>query len=178
MTPLTLRSAVEAVASEIKTLTQAAPRGVVLGRVVAEQLRAGGQLGTRRVVRDFEHILQQLIAGGRGVVPAVAEAALITLRHEHGQFSATISASSDGAITPRQCRDARGLLGVTQAELAKRLDATQNAISLFERTGRLERARDARIDRSVALRNWFEQAGVDFADGGVKLRKPGRDCDN
>ena len=81
--------------------------------------------------------------------------------------------SSEGPITPRQCREARRLLGVTQRQLGKLTDLTPIWISSFERHGRLpKRKADLSLGR---IRAALEEAGAEFVDGnrpGVRLQVP------
>ena len=51
---------------------------------------------------------------------------------------------------------------------------SQVVISKFELTGHMAQPRQSGRDRLVELREWFEQAGVEFTsdeEGGVRLRK-------
>jgi hypothetical protein len=81
--------------------------------------------------------------------------------------------SSEGPITPRQCREARRLLGVTQRQLGKVTGLTPLWISSFERHGRLpKRKADLWLRR---IRAALEEAGAEFVDGnrpGVRLQVP------
>ena len=74
-------------------------------------------------------------------------------------------------MTPAQCRAARGLLNVTQPELAKEAGLGLSTIVDFEKARRSVSA--GSID---AIRKALERAGVDFLDEngggpGVRLRK-------
>lgn len=75
-------------------------------------------------------------------------------------------------ITARQCRAARGLLGISQRELAEAASVSLSAILDFE-TG----TRNPRPATLAALRRAFEDAGVVFipingGGQGVRLRDP------
>ena len=79
-------------------------------------------------------------------------------------------------MTPLQCTNARRLLGISQAALAKKLKMPQVVISEFELTGHMAQPRQSGRDRLVELRAWFEQAGIEFGSdnegaGGVRLQK-------
>lgn len=76
------------------------------------------------------------------------------------------------AITPEQCRAARGLLGWTQAELAQRVSISAVSIRAFEKGGEM------RDSNRKLLQLTFEAAGVQLipANGGgagVRLISPG-----
>jgi transcriptional regulator with XRE-family HTH domain len=73
------------------------------------------------------------------------------------------------AITPAQCRAARGLVDMDQAALADRAMVTRNVIIDFEK-GRRAPMRN----NLVAIQRVLEEAGVEFTNGdapGVRLRK-------
>jgi transcriptional regulator with XRE-family HTH domain len=78
-------------------------------------------------------------------------------------------------ITARQCRAARGLLGISQRDLAEAASVSLSAILDFE-TG----TRKPRPATLAALRRAFEDAGVVFipingGGQGVRLRDPDHD---
>lgn len=80
-------------------------------------------------------------------------------------------------MTGRQCLKARGLLGLTQAILARKLACSPPVISKFERTGHMAQPMFSRQDRLAELKAVFEKAGVEFtgdAPAGVRLRKVAR----
>ncbi len=65
------------------------------------------------------------------------------------------------------------MLGMTQVEVAWQVGLVQAVISLFERTGHMLRPAYIRRDCAADLKNWFEQAGVEFVERDeprVKLR--------
>jgi transcriptional regulator with XRE-family HTH domain len=75
---------------------------------------------------------------------------------------------SDPAITPAQCRAARGFLGWNQNELAEKAGISIVTVNQFE-TG-ISEPRRATLD---VVRRAFERAGVVFIDengGGAGLR--------
>lgn len=76
-------------------------------------------------------------------------------------------------MTPKQCRRARKLLGLTQGALARALNIQDYDIGRYERVGRVPMVRNG-TDPIGAIRAALEEAGVVFTDGeepGVKLRK-------
>jgi transcriptional regulator with XRE-family HTH domain len=76
------------------------------------------------------------------------------------------------AISPAQCRAARGLLDLTQPQLAAAACLGLSTVVDFERSRRAVSA--AAI---AALRATLDAAGVEFTNGdqpGVKLRKKAR----
>lgn len=76
-------------------------------------------------------------------------------------------------ITGAQVRAARGLLGLSQEELAERSAISQSTIKRFE-SGRSDQMRDGSIQR---IQRTLETAGIDFLDHvggqGVLLRRNG-----
>ena len=81
-------------------------------------------------------------------------------------------------ITPEQCRAARALIDITQRELAHLAKIGESTVRDFE-AGR----RDPLPENLMAMRDYLEQAGVEFvADGetsskggvGVRLSRPRR----
>ena len=69
------------------------------------------------------------------------------------------------AITPAQCKAARKLVGWSVLELAHRAGTEPMALSRFEaRRGMLS------LDKLAAIRNAFEDAGVEFPNGAPRLR--------
>jgi DNA-binding XRE family transcriptional regulator len=172
MTPSTLRRAVEEVAGELPTVYEARCRGIVLGRVVAQQLRAKGLLADRRAGREFEQVLQQMAASGDELLSVIATNALGRIRFEQNQVRR--QTGSGTAIAPAQCRQARELLGWTQDYLGEKLGVAGTVIGLFERGHQLPHTMKERQDRAEFLRTILETAGVEFTNGdepGVKLRK-------
>jgi transcriptional regulator with XRE-family HTH domain len=72
------------------------------------------------------------------------------------------------AITPAQCRAARGLVDMDQAALADRAMVTRNVIIDFEKGRRVPMRNNL-----VAIQRVLEEAGVEFTNGdapGVRLR--------
>ena len=75
------------------------------------------------------------------------------------------------SITAAQSRAARGLLGMTQVQLAIESGVSLSTITHFERG-----QRQPTQDNLAALRRAFEAAGIDFLDengggAGVRLKK-------
>lgn len=74
-------------------------------------------------------------------------------------------------MTPAQCRAARGLISVTQTELAKAAGLGQSTVIDFEKERRVV------SDQAIAaIRAALEAAGVEFIDAngggaGVRLKK-------
>lgn len=69
-------------------------------------------------------------------------------------------------ITPRQCRAARGLLGYTQADLAKKAGMSKTGLNNFE-SGKSS----MKSTTQKALKKALEDSGIDFTKGeGVRLR--------
>ena len=69
------------------------------------------------------------------------------------------------AITPAQCKAARKLVGWSVLELAHRAGTEPMTLSRFEaRRGMLS------LDKLAAIRNAFEEAGVEFPNGAPRLR--------
>jgi transcriptional regulator with XRE-family HTH domain len=78
----------------------------------------------------------------------------------------------DFAITPAQCRGARGLLGMTQPKLASAARLGLSTIVDFERS-----RRPVSAEATQAICTALELAGVEFIDEngggpGVRLKKP------
>jgi transcriptional regulator with XRE-family HTH domain len=75
-------------------------------------------------------------------------------------------------MTPGQCRAARALLGITQAELADAAEAGTKTVADFERGAK----RELHVITLRALHNALEEAGIEFLDTegrpGVRLKKP------
>ncbi len=74
-------------------------------------------------------------------------------------------------VTPEQCRAARGLLGWSQLELAKR--ARVGVVTIHQLEAASNQPRLATLD---VIRRAFESAGVEFIDEngggpGVRLKK-------
>jgi transcriptional regulator with XRE-family HTH domain len=73
------------------------------------------------------------------------------------------------SISPSQCRAARALIEMNQAELARRAVVSTDTIADFENGSRIRAA-----NALAAIRAALEFGGVIFIDGdepGVKLRK-------
>lgn len=68
-------------------------------------------------------------------------------------------------ITPEQCRGARGMLELSQSDLADIVGLSRRAILEFERGARVPHPRN-RDQIKVAL----EACGVEFLPNGVRLR--------
>ena len=74
-------------------------------------------------------------------------------------------------ISPEQCRAARGLLNMSQADLAKAAGVAQSTVADFERGARMPIPNNL-----TAIRSTLEAAGIDFIDPngggqGVRMRK-------
>jgi transcriptional regulator with XRE-family HTH domain len=74
-------------------------------------------------------------------------------------------------MTPSQCRAARGLLEITQSELAAAADLGLSTIVDFEK-----RRRVVSVEAVDAIRAALERAGIEFIDQngggpGVRLRR-------
>lgn len=83
-----------------------------------------------------------------------------------------VKSRNNPPITARQCRAARGLLGISQRDLAEAASVSLSAILDFE-TG----TRNPRPATLAALRRAFEDAGVAFipingGGQGVRMREP------
>jgi DNA-binding XRE family transcriptional regulator len=73
------------------------------------------------------------------------------------------------AITPAQCRAARGLIAMHQATLAEAANVTRNVIIDFEKGRRMPGRNNL-----AAIQRVLEEAGVEFTNGnapGVRLKK-------
>ncbi len=71
------------------------------------------------------------------------------------------------SITPAQCRAARGLLSITQQELARASGVSLRSINNFERG-----ERGLMNANMLAICQTLEDAGVEFLDGdGVRIRQ-------
>ena len=76
-------------------------------------------------------------------------------------------------ITSDQCRAARGLVKLSQGELASAANVSRATLADFERG-----VRTPHPNNLAAIRRALEAAGVEFIDGndggaGVRLRDPG-----
>jgi transcriptional regulator with XRE-family HTH domain len=69
-------------------------------------------------------------------------------------------------ITAAQCRMARGALGWSIQDLAGKANIGRMTVSRFE----LEQGTPTRATLAL-IRQTFEQAGVEFIPGGVRLRE-------
>lgn len=73
------------------------------------------------------------------------------------------------AISPAQCRAARGLIAMDQAILATAADVSRNVIIDFEKSRRVPTRNNL-----AAIQRVLEKAGVEFTNGdapGVRLKK-------
>jgi transcriptional regulator with XRE-family HTH domain len=73
------------------------------------------------------------------------------------------------AISPAQCRAARGLIAIDQADLAEAANVSRNVIIDFEKGRRMPTRNNL-----AAIQRVLEKAGVEFTNGdapGVRLRK-------
>ena len=75
-------------------------------------------------------------------------------------------------MTPAQCRAARGLLEITQSQLAHAADLGLSTVVDFEKERRL-----VSLGAVEAIRAALERAGIEFIDEngggeGLRLRKP------
>ena len=73
------------------------------------------------------------------------------------------------AISPAQCRAARGLIAMDQATLAEAANVSRNVIIDFEKGRRVPGRNNL-----AAIQRVLEKAGVEFTNGdapGVRLRK-------
>jgi transcriptional regulator with XRE-family HTH domain len=73
------------------------------------------------------------------------------------------------AISPAQCRAARGLIAMDQADLAEAASVSRNVIIDFEKGRRVPTRNNL-----AAIQRVLEKAGVEFTNGdapGVRLRK-------
>ena len=73
------------------------------------------------------------------------------------------------AISPAQCRAARGLIAMDQADLAGAANVSRNVIIDFEKGRRVPTRNNL-----TAIQRVLEKAGVEFTNGdapGVRLRK-------
>jgi transcriptional regulator with XRE-family HTH domain len=82
-----------------------------------------------------------------------------------------LSTKNVDKMTPSQCRAARGLLEITQSELATAADLGLSTIVDFEK-----RRRVVSVEAVDSIRAALERAGIEFIDQngggpGVRLRK-------
>jgi transcriptional regulator with XRE-family HTH domain len=73
------------------------------------------------------------------------------------------------AISPAQCRAARGLIAMDQADLAEAANVSRNVIIDFEKGRRVPTRNNL-----TAIQHVLEKAGVEFTNGdapGVRLKK-------
>ena len=73
------------------------------------------------------------------------------------------------AISPAQCRAARGLIAMDQAVLAKAANVSRNVIIDFEKGRRVPTRNNL-----VAIQRVLEKAGVEFPNGdapGLRLKR-------
>jgi len=69
-------------------------------------------------------------------------------------------------ITPQQIRGARGMLGLTQAELAERCVMSKTGLNNIERG-----LSDPKVSTLAAIQRALEAAGVEFIERGVRLKE-------
>jgi transcriptional regulator with XRE-family HTH domain len=84
-----------------------------------------------------------------------------------------VSTKNVDSLTPAQCRAGRGLIELTQSQLAEEAGLGLSTVVDFERSRR--RISSTAID---ALKKALEKLGVEFIEengggAGVRLRKPG-----
>ena len=75
-------------------------------------------------------------------------------------------------LKPEQIRGARAMLGLTQAEVAKRAGISTTGLNNIERG-----SSDPKASTLTAIQQVFEAAGIEFTNGGepgVKLRRKDR----
>jgi transcriptional regulator with XRE-family HTH domain len=76
-------------------------------------------------------------------------------------------------MTPAQCRAARGLLEITQSQLADAADLGLSTVVDFEK-----KRRQVSLGAVEAMQSALERAGIEFIDEnggeGLRLRKPRR----
>jgi transcriptional regulator with XRE-family HTH domain len=73
------------------------------------------------------------------------------------------------AFSPAQCRAARGLIAMDQADLAEAANVSRNVIIDFEKGRRVPTRNNL-----AAIQRVLEKAGVEFTNGdapGVRLKK-------
>ncbi|MGY3135359.1 transcriptional regulator with XRE-family HTH domain [Bradyrhizobium sp. USDA 4501] len=89
-----------------------------------------------------------------------------------------VSSETADVLSPAQMRAARGLLGLDQAQVAQLAGLKQNTISRFEGGEDFSVKNKRRRDALKAIRQAFEQQGVEFifrsdvSGEGVRLRLP------
>jgi predicted nucleotidyltransferase len=70
------------------------------------------------------------------------------------------------SLTPATCRAGRALLGISQAELARRAGLSRLTVADFERAARMPIPANL-----AAIRSALEAAGIDLLPGGAVLRR-------
>lgn len=80
----------------------------------------------------------------------------------------TVSIMNDNVMTPHQIKAARALIDWSQSNLGEKTGLSQAAIANLE-TGK-HRPNGA---TETVIRKAFEEAGIEFIDGGVRLRPDG-----
>ena len=70
----------------------------------------------------------------------------------------------ESALTPAQCKMARAGLGMSVRELADKAKVSTNTVS------RLEAGEDLKPRTVEAIQRALEATGVEFLEGGVKLK--------
>ncbi|WLA83247.1 helix-turn-helix domain-containing protein [Bradyrhizobium elkanii] len=89
----------------------------------------------------------------------------------------------DEILTPALIRAARGLLGIDQAEVAKRAGLNQRTISKLEGETEISNKDLRRRKVLTAIREAFEKDGIEFifpsptSGPGVRMRAPGQPAD-
>lgn len=73
-------------------------------------------------------------------------------------------------ITPAQCRAARGLLDMSQADLSARCGLSVMAISAFEKGGAMRDSNKAKVTAALQNAGVIMLASGESADGGSGVR--------
>jgi DNA-binding XRE family transcriptional regulator len=101
------------------------------------------------------------------VVPVTSIQQKLLIRHVGGMSTINVD-----KMTPAQCRAARGLLGITQSQLAHAAGRGLSTVVDFEKERRL-----VSLGAVEAIRAALERAGIEFiaengGGEGLRLRKP------
>src|SRR5437016_6320632 len=80
---------------------------------------------------------------------------MVTYNTQRSAMQAAIQCAVFPSMTPEQCRAARGWLGWSQLELARRANVSLRTIQAFEKGGRAPIANNI-----AAMRRSFEEVGV------------------
>lgn len=80
--------------------------------------------------------------------------------------AACLRPADNGKLTPARCRDARSLVGLSLADLATAAIVAPTIICDFEASGMMPSEGILQ-----AMQRALERAGVEFIEGGVRLRK-------